>query len=982
MASVTSLGFHEPTGLQYALQEQLLPTEPARSDYTWRTSFQEDGVLEAVDEELVITQRCVIWSRGGVFRKCFKFDLEKEPVTQALLTSFASVGPLVKQGGQFHRSGKNEDKRSTALVVFLKTQAHIYFLAGTSHVIHLPFEVESACAAPNGLIIQRKLRVDNLVPASLKFPKVPPNSFVSSQPQPWSAASSQLSTFSIADLGAPKQMPMHNSTLKDLWEPPALKNDANWPRLFSLSDPMSEIGLVVAQPSKLDSRKSRRSSTKLSSLDTAEEILHISSKADFPFRDNGATLCLALTWNRETSVYTVWKLSYTTNDGRKRERQRLPSGATSRRRSSFMPGTGTGATTPVMGSQPVFRESVGPNPAPIINRKVRQEEVKDRVVDFVSSLDPDYDGETVPRRKSRRVSSMLVRSDLSANHERSAFSELATGNTGARRAESLNYKHGRTSIGSFHGTNGYSQPPAFNQSLNSYLEAPVDDLLDELRAGGDFEGFHNMGLDDEEFDALRQEVVLTKVCSIPAEHSNVRYSLQNIPATTQSKVFTLTAPASATDDQNENTIVICVLDSDERKLLLLTLSAKTHKIAKDSKTRSSTSVGDDEITTVSLMSVMRAKDVIDACRLDDGKVSRVLVLTETPDGYGELSLQAPWSALMKVPIPAKFTVNNVRNLSYDNHSARRREGGFKRILSQGPRYLTGLQNSKAQGRVDLIDDDSRFHHLQIQLEPRNPQVKQILEVCRAVIPGRQGGEGVLVAWWHVMQWFKLESIEVVDVEWSALVVTLFSAVIGFFKAQNSTYKPSHVKRKSRSSFLRSSSGTQNDLLNWDDMMRQETSTGNPLPPWADNSAWRWIMEDDLSTQIDGPEKSSDSENSETASFLEHHVKLARDFAATTFGFEAITSCLPCCGERPIEARKAALSDMVVGIHILHEEHKLDTMSADSFLTGTSALPAILAQLFGWLNWPSWVEAYELEEASLASIKYDKGMELLRLTGFI
>ncbi|KAI9640303.1 Anaphase-promoting complex subunit 1 [Ciborinia camelliae] len=47
---------------------------------------------------------------------------------------------------------------------------------------------------------RRKLRPDNNVAASLKFPRVPPNSFVSSQPQPWSATSSIQSTFSTADL--------------------------------------------------------------------------------------------------------------------------------------------------------------------------------------------------------------------------------------------------------------------------------------------------------------------------------------------------------------------------------------------------------------------------------------------------------------------------------------------------------------------------------------------------------------------------------------------------------------------------------------------------------------------------------------------------------------------------------------------------------------------------------------------------------------
>lgn len=978
MASVTSLGLHQPIGLHYAIQEQLLPSEPSSSEYTWHNYSQDEGSLSRSDDELLVTSRCVIWSRGGVFRKCYKFDLEEETVTQALLTSFSSVGPLVKQGGKLDLSNERTDERSSAIVVFLKTQAHIYFLSGTSHVIHLPFEIESACAAPNGIILQRKLRVDNLAPASLKFPKVPPNSFVSSQPQPWSAASSQLSTFSIADLGAPRQMPLHNSTLKDMWEPPSLKNDSNWPRLFSLSDPMAEMGLVVAQPNKTEHRKARRSSTKLSSLDTSEEILHISGKGDFLHRDNGAPLVLALTWNRETSAYTVWKLSYISKHSHKTSKRRVTSGATSRRRSSFMPGSTTGATTPVMGTQQTFRESLAPSLPNLTNKKTRPEDANDKLVDFVSSLDPDYDGGSVPRRKSRRVSSMLARSDLSANHERSAFSELATGHTGARRTESLNYKHGRVSVGSYQAANGSNQPPAFNQSLNSYLEAPVDDLLDELRAGGDFEGFHNMGLDDEEFDALKQEIVLTKVGSVTADQNNIRYSSQHMPAKTQSKVFTLTAPPSAADEHSGNSIVICILDSDDQKLLVLTLTAQTHKIAGDIDPDSTITDRDEDITVVSLGSVMRAKGVIDACRLDDGLVSRILVLTQTPDGYGELSLQAPWSVLMKVPLPAKFTTNNMRNLGHDATPKARREGGFKRVLSQGPQSLTGLRNSKVRGLVDLVDDSGRMHQLQVLLEPRNPHVKRILEVCRCVVPGSNGGEGVLVAWWHVMQWFRLESIDAIDVEWSALVVTLFSMVLGFTNSARVAQKATHAKRKSRSGVLRSSSGAQADLENWEEMFRQETVTGNPIPSWADNSAWAWILEEESLVSrksSSGPLAISGASDDDKPSFLLHHLKLAKDFASSTSGTGTIAGCLPCCGERPIESRRAALTDIVIGLHLLHEEHKLNTMSADSFSTDTCSLTPILGQMVTWLGWQTWVETYEVEQAALVDCKYDLGILL-------
>jgi anaphase-promoting complex subunit 1 len=709
-------------------------------------------------------------------------------------------------------------------------------------------------------------------------------------------------------------------------------------------------------------------------LDTAEEILHVSRRGEFSDKKNDNQLVLALTLNRETSMYTVWKLSYISDDSM-REKRRVASD-NARRRSSFVPGSGTGATTPVLNSQGTFRESLGAN-APGLGAKIskKQAEItKDKPVDLAAALDPDWENPAIPRRKSRRVSSMLARADLSANHERSAFSELATAHqhTTARRGESLGSQHGRKSNGVYVGHSGpnLSQASQFNHSLNSFLEAPVDDLLDELRAGGDFEGFHNMGLDDEEFDALKQEVILSKVCSVPAEHSNVRYSSQHMPAASQCKIFTLTAPASAADEQLGNAIVVCVLDLDEKKLLVLTLY-KTNLDTKDNHVRGRKAEKD-----VTLGSVMRAKGVLDACRLDDGLLSRILVLTETRDGYGELSLQAPWSELMNIPLPAKFTISNIRNLGHDATPRARREGGFKRVLSQGPRALRGLRNSKPRGFVDLVDDEGKMHQLQIMLEPRNHHVSRILEVCRAVLPGPKRGEGVLVGWWNAMQWIRLESIETVDTEWTALIVTLFSMVLGLGRKSKSSQNKTHAKKKSRTGFLRSSSGAQSDLESWQMMQTKEASNGNPLPSWAGNSAWKWLSEDDGPRRRDSdpisPIFTSYDIDSEKLNFVQWHVKLARDFAGSTLGQSTISGILPISANRDPDSRRRALVDIFVGLHLLHEEQKLDTMMVDAVSTGVASLTPIITQMALWLGWPSWIKHYEVEEASLLDLDYDSG----------
>ncbi|APA14270.1 hypothetical protein SS1G_11926 [Sclerotinia sclerotiorum 1980 UF-70] len=972
MASVNSLGLHQPTGLQYAIKEGYLTADAASSSYNWYNVCDDDTSSE-VDDELLVTLRCVIWSRGGVFRKSYNFDLEKEPITQALLTSFPSVGPLPSKNGAPNKQHTGPNTKEKAIVVFLKTQAHIYFLSGTSHVIHLPFEVESATAAPIGLIIQRKLRAEINVAASIKFPRVPPNSFVSSQPQLWSAASSIQSTFSTADLGAPMQMPTQISTLKDLWEPPPAQSDANWPRLFSLSDPLSEMGLVVAQPGLSDGRGKRRSSGKISTLDPSEEILHVSRPNEFSAKDSENPLVLAITLNRETSMYTVWRLAYIGQDTISNGKSRVPSGAASRRRSSFMP-SGTGATTPVGNSQQTFRESFGGVVSGFKKPTWSEDVKKDKKIDFVSTLDPDYESGIIPRRSSRRVSSMLARADLSASHERNAFSELATGhqhNTGRVR-DSLGSQHTRASIG----LNGqtFSQGSQLNHSINSHLEAPVDELLDQLRAGGDFGGFNDMGLDDEEFDALRQEIILAKVCSVSAEHSNVRYSSQHIPAKNQCKIFILPAPSSAADDLQGNSIVICILDSDEKKLLVMTLNTKVHRKAQFNNNEVSPN-SEKEMTLVNLKEVMRAPGVIDACKFDDGNISRILVLTETDDGFGELSLQAPWSILMKVTLPASFVIHNTRNLSHNQDPSKKREGSFKRVLNQGPRALKGLRNPQPRGLVDLVDDEGKMHQLQILMQPRSPYVAKILEVCTKVLPGASGGEGMLVAWWNSMRWLQLESIDTPDSEWTSLLIVLFSMVFSFGAAKQ-TQKKAHATRKPRTAFLRSSSGRQVDITCYETMLSHLAPYGNPIPPWLNNSAWKWLVnEQEDSGPFSSATDSFLSKSNDKETFIKRHANLARTFLYSKLGQEAVTGYLPSATNKSLEIRQAALIEILAALHLLREERKLNTMTAESLSTGVPDLTPILAQISRWLKWDSWIDFYETEEASLVDAVYDNDFVL-------
>ncbi|KAI9743249.1 MAG: Anaphase-promoting complex subunit 1 [Claussenomyces sp. TS43310] len=996
MATVLSLGVHQPTALPYLVQERLLKSEPSPDSYTWQI-FTFDNNGGADDDELVCTRTCVVWSKGGVVRKSFRFEVENEPVTRALLTYFTAEQQTAVSSKQAVESPaadhahhettssprpKRVRKTTKALVVFLRTQAHVYFLSGTSHVIHLPFEVEHASAAPNGLILQRKLQERRRLPASLNFPRVPPNSFISSQPQPWSANSSVQSTFSTASLGSPKQLSLAPTAfLSDLWPAPSGKDDSKGPRLFSLTDPLSEMGLIVA---KSKAGYQRRASLKTVCLDPTEELIHVSKSGDFSSiqSPNFEPLILAVTLNRDTSMYTVWRVAYVEQEEPMHYKVGSTTGAATRRRSSFAPGTGTGATTPVVGGQYALRDSFGvPGLGKSMNRP--EDDLISEKLDFASSLDPDFEHSGLPRSKSRRVSSLLARADLSTSHERSAFSELAMNQSHhtKRRGESMGSQHNRNSLGQHQTVHNHANVhnSILGTSMNSVLEAPVDTLLEELKAGGDFEGFHNMGLDDDEFEGLRNEIVFSRIESVPMEQSNVRFSTQHKPAESQCKVFTLVAPPCASEDPRKSQIIMCILDSLEKKLLVLTLNTKKNNKISESRagTRRKASAPKADVIAISWGEVMRAKGVLDACKLIDGDISRILILTESSDGQGELTLQAPWSFLMRIGLPTQLVMSNTRSVGHDATPQKKREGGFNRVLSQGPRALLQLRHPMPGGIVDVLDGEGHLHQIRIRMEPQDPTVRQAIDVCRSVLPGTRGGEAILVAWWTIRRWLEEQECEALDAEWSAFVVVLFAVVIG---AQENGEESSNLAPKQRSrGFLRSSSGAQFNDTSWQAMLRYESRSGSQQPSWMMNPAWDWLSDDVTfqdrpSTRENNtsPRKPVSQDSDDSPNFIQRHIALAHSFINSAQGQAAIATSgyLPTAENRSFLTRQNAITDIVMGLHLLCEEDKLSVMSADKLSTGGASLIPILAQICRWVGWDKWVAVYDIVDASLDGIQFD------------
>ncbi|KAH6966330.1 hypothetical protein EDB82DRAFT_579922 [Fusarium venenatum] len=930
MATVKSLGLHQPSGLQHAINEQLLPPNPPSTSYTWDISTDDryDGNLE---DELLTTEHCVIWCRGGIFRKTFRFELEKEPVIQALLAYF----PASKDDRSTQDDDAQSNQRPTlskALVVFLKTQAHIYFLSGTSHIVHMPFEVESAFAGPVGVIIQRKQKAESVAPISFKFPRVPPNSFVSSQLTAFN--SSQQTAFSVEGLGKPKALPLR-STLDNCWEAPLEQPESRWPRLVSLTDPLLELGLVVTNQESQNAKSLRQTAKKkLSFLDAAEEVVHV-EEIKIPgamTQDLNQPLIIAVTINRETSEYTVWRLTYLQHEDPFLNRQKDAKSKAARRRSSMPSAFASAPGTPV---QPNLRESFG---APLPGKRQRKSERLEKpMIDLVSSLEQqDKEGTGAARRSSRRVSSMLARADLSASHDRAIMPEqpLHTSHVGARRHESqgsrlsANYAH------------------QIHPSLSSLLAAPFYEGLDE--------GFHNMGLEDHEFDGLQHEILFAKLHSVPMNNSNVRYSHQ--PARTQTKVFILVAPPFAIDGHDQSQLLIGIQDASERRLQLLTLELGIqhggNKGAKSTKGgKKNTPEGATVLATV--IDRRHAQNVVDSCKVVDGDHSAILILSESMDGRHELSTQAPWSVLTKISLSILF-VDNTRSLQYRGRALDRDATQRKsEVIDFSNGSIVGVRHPRQGGIVDVVDAEGRLHELRIQLEPRSPHVRKVLDVCRSILPHALG-EQIYAGWLHCMQWLGSYEESTTDIEWSAMTVLLLSLFLSLGRKDSKPFTKARLPiRRGRPASGSFSSIKESE--DWKSLEAGEASNSLGCPTWMMNGGWGWVLDEDTDNII-----SSAGDENLPVSFISSHVSLAKEYIVSVLGETAFGQAgyMPTSLAKSMESRRKVAVDVFMGLHLLLEEEKLDIMTPEFRSPGRADLRVIMCQIARWFKWHNFTSIYE------------------------
>ncbi|KAL9615500.1 MAG: hypothetical protein Q9167_000013 [Letrouitia subvulpina] len=1037
MATVTSLGVHRPSAVPYLVAEGILPPDPGEHLFKWQTieGPSPDGGKEEDEEELVSTNHCVVWTRAGVIQRVFRFDVEGEAVTQAIFARFSGTtdnqqlktdpfrppyGTTKMQpdiGREFNGTNhRNTDSdmyigpelqhrtipngstdthfpplkitatsnlmQGRALVVTLKSQAHIFFVSGMSHVIHLPFEVESVFPLPQGILIQRKISRFAAAAAPISqtshFPSAPHNSFANSQVSSHAMASSQLfSSQSVTHESS--EISSHVSLLYDGLQRRALRSrQSGAPRLYCLSDPVNEVGVVVTKSG--DEGPNRRHRPVFDSVDPEEDLLYVSSNDELLGHSSSATLSmpllLAVTLNRDTCFCTVWSIEHMQQNDMKRpgpvEMPKLSS-MWPRRRSSYLAGTGTGASTPTLrgtGSREVSGALKSRNH---IGRDTTTEDLTlQPEMDLLHQLDPAFGDHVVPPKSSRRASSLLARADLSANYDNSTMPELAGSHAAAahhlRRGAPLGGSGVR--LGSLDGL--VNAPRASTtkdsrvsiESLNLYengFEETIDDFadLDDLRAFDDLTMADNVA-------QLRKEVILKKIYSFPMTDRVVKPLSGETKDAAKPKVFTMNTPnLSLTDDAKDPTLYLCLVDYVINCVIFLEVCTRLHVHSKAMHKKKPAMTGNINIpsTGAYIGQVVKIPEVLDACVVKQGGYSRILVLNESSENYNQLSLQAPWSRPCRIHLPSNLNLHDPFLVGPSMLFRQTFEGSLKRMI-QSPHGLRNLQHCGNDGRVDVVDSGSVRHRIRIQLQPYHSLVRKMITVCNIMTPASSGRrEEFLLAWWDVMSWLQSRPEKEADIEWSSSVIALFSFAIKL--VQDWRAEPAGRQKRRKGTLLRSSSGANTDLESWEEMLSHESGASGTVPPWMHDPAWKWAVQKSSPNAEEQQRKSTKlrptrpsvaqalpqlPQGKKSSSIL-RYAALAREFTKSyrDLNTQARQGVNFTAFFQDSGTDASLLAKMLLGLHILREELKLDILKERA----VHALAPVLAQLGGWLGWKSW-----------------------------
>ena len=997
MASARSLGISHPSAVPYLISEGILPTDPKSSEYSWQRFGGVSSRGGEVSDELVVTKSCVVWSRGAVIRRTFQFNIENEAVKLALFATFSpgsavradalsldglhqssiapsskvtvpkvkcttknsypydhfpqgvsGAGRLNRDTDEHHQEAPDKDR---ALVVILKTQAHIFFLSGTSHILHLPFEVAAAFSTPYGLILERHVDQGKAVPLTPQYPLVPTNSF--SLPQLDKFRGAPSSQASRATLGLPShsnESSIVSSLLKSVSTQAVNESHERLPSHFCLQDPLTELTVVLAADKQaIDSFTGNSKAVAEDCLGIEEKIVYVSSKGELDGSQTGGDsarhLLLAVSINTLSGLYNIWKVGKRRSPASGTWKKRLSavaSGAVSRRRSSYGPMTGT--TTPVIRTSMGPRESFGG-----LKDVIRDPALVRDDIDLASQLDPAFENPGAPVTSSRRISSLLARSELAMNRDSSAIVDFSSGHPhglGARRGTS--FFGSRSSLGNSAAHNHTSRGNLGSSYVGLDVPGIADRLVDAQSIGSESE-------DEIEQDRSRtygilrdsqDEIIFTKIHTLQIPNFDRSFFLID-SRPWEPHVFTLCAPNSRSLGTRE--LVLCIVNKGRKSLSVVHLDVTL-------STKNTNGHRRDRESDIKVTGCQTEEGVLDACKINDSITSRIVVLGTTEDGFGELTLQSPWSTSIPVILPPRLLVRHPYQVDHWKSVIQTHEGGINRVIRNRSAAMCALKHCFDMEQVEFEDSEGTLHRLEIQMSPRSAFVVKAILTCQAVLPPLESErEPILRAWWELKTWICRHYGEEVGSDWTTFVVVLFLMFAKFLDDQGTEHA---LKTNRKTKLLRSSCSAQVNLESFETMIWGDYCGIDNPPRWLQGSTWQWALEKDrLDTTEHVSGRGSSAVSSRPPSFLKKLsflpdcLEIAKVFMKTESGNIALgeNGYLPTSSSNSPADRLNSLPVLLLGLHLMGEELKLDILSSNDLYS----LTPVLAQMGGWLDWEAW-----------------------------
>ncbi|KAJ4348515.1 Anaphase-promoting complex subunit 1 [Didymosphaeria variabile] len=1033
MAALHSIGVRKPAALPYLIAESILPADATERDYVWETYHESP---DAPEDEVVTTEYHAVWARGGVVRKVFNFTIDKERVVQALLTWFATeeatstasqgspstsdasstwshltqgTQPATDPNSPTDQPPRTLEGRTRALVVILKSQAHVFFLSGATHVVYLPFEVERAFPAARGLLLQRKIAPPQPIPTSPQIPSVPPNSFLSnpqsflsqnisqSFSQPFRRQGSSLGPSRLS-LGAKQaQTPWY---LEELARGSSASNTDVLPRLYSFTDPLAELGLVVHVVSGNERASlltiNGSGHRQLKAVDKAEEIVYVSPQNEVHFDQSGndKPLLLVVTANYETNVFTIWSAAYLEpkSIAHSRKHNATQANSKSRRRSSYGPtAPGTGATTPAVRGHDRVRESLGgarskTQPTPFQKNTQTRERLSDQAVEdaLASQLNPDFDP-TRQQKESRRVSSLLSRAELSTSFDKTAFQDLATqrhslggsfsASFGASQRSRLSLGNDRTSFGGFsHHRHRASTPGSItsrislsNVSMDDTFEETMDDTFDTIE---DYEELDDLfapleaNTDQGSIDGLRKELIMTEVARIPVQQylQVGRFALRDLTSSSQtiSKAVLSAAPFNSAT-LHERKMYLYLIHSSLKHPLECELAITRKRLSPSAAASQSGGSNSAPPRYACVPRYVQVKEMVgyqDLLQLEDGYVKRIVCLASNDSNEPSLTVSAGWGT----HLPSQFDIGTARLFSpyallQDEQS--RMTAGLKRTIAPS-KPLQQLLSAGPNGSFDIVDGEGRRHQTQIRLEPADTLVANLFRVLRTILPNH-AGDLLLDIWWDIRRSLAKQQHSAANADWLSFVTTLFTLATPFVDEKTRKHTQRGRSGLRRNTGRSKDHGEDTESSAWRSMCNRQ-STVPHTKSW-ESAPWRWVQQSksaSVSTSMSPPSKRSSLDQLPPISkqiackedLLAASAELARQFNQSAMGKVASDHWRNLSPSAKQDLRISTLSEVVVILHLFREELKLSVLSSDASSTKVGNLAPVLAQLGHWLRWDS------------------------------